>query len=145
MCYRFRFLTRRSAQKSLAVSSPFQPKSVQVSILLPHIPRSHGNPCVPGGELGKDSCKGDSGGGLFIQVGIRNHVSWDKGGQSETIPLCHTTIFTCWSIPYHILKTILPNNNKLSCTTRHAITTSKFATNQICRGSSTSLGISLES
>ena len=41
--------------------------------------------------------------------------------------------------------TILPNNNNLSCTTRHAITTSKFATNQICRGSSTSLGISLES
>ena len=28
--------------------------------------------CVLGGEIGKDSCKGDSGGGLYIQVKILN-------------------------------------------------------------------------
>ena len=31
--------------------------------------------CVLGGEIGKDSCKGDSGGGLYIQVKILNVFS----------------------------------------------------------------------
>ena len=33
---------------------------------------------LSGGELGKDSCKGDSGGGLYIQVKILQSISSDK-------------------------------------------------------------------
>ena len=74
MCFRFRFLVQRSAQKSLQASSLLKPKSVQVSFLA----FIHGNVifALSGGELGKDSCKGDtidtidSGGGIYIQVNI---------------------------------------------------------------------------